>query len=133
MDLYRQSHDPILANAFKSFRADQDINLAAIGVQGGLAAGDLPTLTFLRENSVILSKAARWTSILDEIRIYYSNVSTAAIQTLGQMAMDPARDLPQREAAAAALARMHSMASLPYLSKLLQSQDSFMQAMPLVE
>ena len=129
VDLYRLNRDPVLANAFNSFRADQDINLVAIGVQGGLAVGDLPTLTYLRENAQTISKAARWKSILDEIKIYYSNVSTVSVQNLGEIAIDAARDIPQREAAAAALARIHSMVCLPYLSKLLQSHDNFMQAM----
>lgn len=64
-----------------------------------------------------------------QIGTCYQNTSRQAIRNLGQVATDPGISPDMRRAASAALARMHTRQSLPYLAALLDDPDVYLKAM----
>jgi HEAT repeat protein len=88
-----------------------------------------PLSSPIRQKYTKLSSSQGWHRLLDEIKIYYVNTAPQAIRTLGQIATDKTVGTDLRIAVAAALARMHTQPSLPYLAQLLGDQNSTLRAM----
>ena len=97
--------------------------MRSIGMQGILATGDPSAVVYVRQNYSALSSANGWRRIVDEIKFHYVNTAPEAIQALGQMAVDAKTGDDLRLAAAAALARMHTQPTLPYLAQLLDDPN----------
>src|SRR5438552_2506149 len=55
------------------------------------------------------------------------NTSRQSILNLGQLAVDPKMGWDLRNAAAFALARMHTSQTLPYLARLLDDPDAYLR------
>jgi len=120
---FRQTPSPVLLSAFNRIRSHQNPALRAMGLRGILATGDPATVVYVHRNYSALSSSNAWRMIADEIKFHYVNTSSAAIQALGQLAVDSKTGDDLRTAATAALARMHTQPTLPYLAQLLDDPN----------
>lgn len=125
---FRDTPSPVLLSTFNRIRSHQNPVLRAIGLQGLLATGDPSALVFVHQNYSTLSSSNSWRRITDEIKSYYVNTSPPAIQALGQMAVDAKSGDDLRMAATAALSRIHTQQTLPYLARLLDDLNPGIQA-----
>jgi len=123
IETFRESHSQVLAAAFGRFRSRQDPSLASLGLWGLIATGDASTILAVRQNYVSLSSRPFWGSMIEEIKRYYLNTDLGAIRVLGETATDSGVGIDLRIATGAALGRMHTQQTLPYLAKLLDDEN----------
>ena len=128
VDVFRESRSPVLAAAFRRFLSKQDPWLVSTGLRGSILSGDPSSILAIRQKYAKLSSSGGWIPLLDEIKIHYLNTAPQAIRTLGQIATDNTVGADLRIAVAAALARMHTRLTLPYLAQLLGDQNSTLSA-----
>jgi hypothetical protein len=117
--IFRQSQSKVLMAAFTRFLANQNPRLTILGLRGSTASGDVSAILKVYQDYSALASAKFWPSLVEEIRLYYTNSTSRSVQTLGQIATDTKTGLDLRIAAAVALARIHTQQSLPYLAQLL--------------
>jgi hypothetical protein len=127
--IFRESRSPVLAAAFRRFLSKQNPWLVSTGLRGSILSGDPASILSIRKRYAKLSSSEGWLPLLDEIKIYYLNTAPQAIQILGEIAIDDTVGTDLRIAVAAALARMHTRQSLPYLAQLLGDQNSTLRTM----
>jgi hypothetical protein len=127
--VFRGSRSPVLAAAFRRFLSKQDTWLVSTGLRGSILSGDPSSVFAIRQKYAKLSTSEGWIPLLDEIKVYYLNTAPQAIRKLGQIATDNTVGADLRIAVAAALARMHTRQSLPYLAQLLGDQNGTLGAM----
>jgi hypothetical protein len=123
IDDFQQTHSAVLAAAFNRFLSNQDPNLRSVGLRGALLNEDPATILTVRQNYAALSSTAGWQDLLDQIKFYYLNTGSQAVQILGQLATDVSVGLDLRIATGIALARMHTQQTLPYLAALLNDPN----------
>lgn len=126
---YRANRSPVLAAALSRFAASQNRRLRILGLCGGVLSGDPALILAARQNASALSSDAEWPELMRQIGTHYQNTSRQAIRNLGQVATEVTSSPDLRRAAAAALARMHTRQSLPYLAALLDDPDVYLKAM----
>jgi hypothetical protein len=124
----RETRSTVLTAAFSRFLSKQD-RLLTVGLRGSLVSGDHSAILAARRNYAALSSGRDWAELLQDVRSYYVSTEPHAIQVLGEVATDNTTGMDLRTAAAAALARMHTQQSLPYLAKLLAEDNITLKTM----
>lgn len=124
----RGTRSAVLTAAFSRFLSRQDA-LFTVGLRGSLQSGDPSAILTAKRQHAVLSSGRGWAELLQDIRSYYVNAEPHAVRVLGEVATDSSTGMDLRTAAAAALARMHTQQSLPYLAKLLAEDNITLKAM----
>ena len=125
---FRAHHSPVLATAFRRYQSQSDPYRRMLGLRGSISAGDINALRTVRDRYASIVAAPWGSEIVNEIRWYFLNTDPAAIQLLGEMAVDSRTPLDLRVACAAPLAKMHTKAALPFLAKLLDEPSYALKA-----
>ena len=128
VEVARETRSKVLTGAFSRFLSKQDA-LLTLGLRGSLLSGDPSHILTAKRQHAALSSARGWAELLQDVRVYYVNTEPHAIQVLGEVATDNTTGMDLRTAAAAALARMHTQQSLPYLAKLLAEDNITLKTM----
>jgi hypothetical protein len=126
--IFRLNRSPVLAAAFRRFETASDVRLKGLALAALLSVGDTSAITTVQQSSIALASTQLWPEIVREIEQYYVSTDPSAIHALGTLAVDPKTSQSLRAAAAMALARAHSKATLPYLAQLLDDSDSLVRA-----
>jgi hypothetical protein len=125
---FRAHRSPVLSAAFRRYQAQSDPYRRMMGLRGAISAGDVNALRTVRDRYVSIIAAPWGSDIVNEIRWYFLNTDPAAIQVLGEMAVDSRTPLDLRVASAAALGKMHTKGALPFLAKLLDEPSYALKA-----
>lgn len=94
----------------------------AVGIQCLLALGDIQTLSTVIANQDVLFQSDAGLYVSRFVGEFFTNTDATAIAALGDITRS-SRHSELQEAAARALARVHTKSSLPYLATLLTSSD----------
>jgi hypothetical protein len=129
VDAFRESRSPVLGAAMTRFLTSPNAALVSIGLRGSLLGGDSSVIVAARRNYAALSAAPGWAAFLQDVKTGYVNTDPRAVETLGQVAIDAGAGADLRVAAAGALARMHTLGSLPYLAQLLTDSNASLRTM----
>jgi hypothetical protein len=121
--LYRSYRSPVLEAAFRRFSGGNDPWRIAAGVRGLISMGDPSVVHFIQQQHATMSATPFWPSALQELKVYYTSTDPTAIAALGALAVDTKAATDLRNAAAWALARVHTKAALPYLARLLSDPN----------
>lgn len=125
---FRHSRSQALRPIFTRFAQSASPNLRAIGLQAMIADGDVRGLVQVEAEQRNISTAPGARSIFDEIKFYFGNSEPAAIAVLGRLATSTGSVSAAKDSAAAALARLHTKESIPFLAELLDSPDPAIRA-----
>jgi hypothetical protein len=129
IDTFRGTRSPLLAAAFGRMLSSDDPRKIFLGLRGSILAGDSAVTSIIRQKHSVLSAATGWNGVLEDLKTLYINTSPQVIQDLGQVAVEESVSIDFRIASAAALARMHTQQTLPYLAKLLGHKNMTLKAM----
>ena len=124
---FRESNSPVLGKAFSRFLAKADKRLRIVGLRGAVIGSDPGIIGVIHQDRAALAADGAWRLLVDDIKYHYVNASPEAVQSLGQVAVDQKEPMDLRIAAAAALARVHTRQTLPYLARLLDAEDMWLK------
>lgn len=125
---YRKNQSPAMRELFSQFRSSPNSRLRIAGLRAEIVDGGLRALdTIERELSTFAAGHAG--AVTEDLKYYFWNSSPEAVARLGQMSGPGNKLRALRAAAAAALTRIHTRESVPYLAALLNDPDSEFQAL----
>src|SRR5208283_792681 len=116
---------PYTALLYQRLAVSVSVPQQIIGLSGLIRQGDTPALSaaILGESAGFLSASRENGILLLSIRGHFRSADLSAIGLLGQAAADETGPTAFREAAAHALAAIHTSAALPYLAALFGDED----------
>ena len=118
---YRAAPSPAIRAMLVRFADHPSSELRMISLRALLAEGNVAALARVEREQVQLTSDFNGRTLVDDLAQDFANPDRAAIQILGRMATSETGTSPFREAAAKALARMHTKDSLPFLALLLDN------------
>ena len=119
--IYRAAPSPAIRAMLVRFADHPSSELRMISLRALLAEGNVAALARVEREQVQLTSDFNGRTLVDDLAQQFANPDRAAIQILGRMATSETGTSPFREAAAKALARMHTKDSLPFLALLLDN------------
>ena len=120
-------HSSFITDTFNRFSVSNDARLKTIGLKARLRQGDLAALAEVRASVKDVANYTGAARVTEAIRFYFLNEEPAAVKILGELLVAEDASIELRNAAATALARLHSKEALPYLAKMLESPNITMR------
>jgi len=120
-----QLNSPYTSLLYQRLSTSLSLAQQIIGLSGLIRAGSGASLSSaVKEQAGFVSSPTENSILLLSIRDFFRAPDSASVATLGQAVVDQTNpNTPFREAAAHALAAIHTVATLPYLADLLGDQD----------
>ena len=126
-EMYRKMPSDITRATFQRMAQSKNPRVAVLGMRAMVDGSDKNFVeTLERDQDRILAMPGS-SGILDSLKFYYADTDPASINAMGRMATAPTGKPEVRQAAAGALARLHTQASLPFLASLLDSPDAVLR------
>lgn len=127
--MLEQMHSPVITVMYQRLSGNGTPQQQALGFAGLVRQGNSAALTSAANVAPVLAGYPVENGILLlSIRDHFRAADGGSVQALGHIAADTAANRPLREAAAHALAAIHTKESLPFLAQLLSDGDAALRA-----